>query len=293
MEIGVVTYEPEVIKGFDINIYYVKRADGSIFQPAEQMFNDVTCFCDAKAIRKNPGMVAISKDGPALRNNRKVNMPWDYLCPTEESYKKQLLELIDDLGNRTRGVILNLYHFPEEGFCTCSRCQKLWHDSGLEWTNWRVKIVTDFIAEAGNMVKGTFATEIWPDPVLSKERFGVDFGQIAKYIDFFHIPLSANDYTTMYWVDMLTRIFTRILQKPVYIELSAELPNDMKLEALLKTMAYVSRHNVKGIFLLVHDVKNAEQVCKYAIQNKELQKWFETHGFHKMLEIIEKWKEFY
>lgn len=293
MEIGVVTYEPKIIRGFDVNIYYVKRADGSVFQPAEQMFNDVTCFCDAKAIRKNLGTVAISKDGPALRNNRKVNMPWDYLCPTDEGYKKQLLELIDDLGKRTKGVILNLYHFPEEGFCTCPRCQKLWHNSGLEWINWRVKTVTDFIEEARNRVKGTFATEVWPDPVLSKERFGVDFGQLAEHIDFFHVPLSANDYTTMYWVDMLTRIFTRILQKPVYVELSAELPNEMKLEALMKTMAYVSRHNIKGIFLLVHDTKNAEQVCKYAIYNKELQKWFETHGFYKMLGVIEKWKEFY
>lgn len=296
MKIGIVSYQPERVEGFDFQIYYSKRADGSIFPPAEHMYNDITCFCDAKAIRENPEMAAVSNEGPALRKNRKINMPWDYICPTHEGYKEKILRFIEEMGDKeVQGVILNLYHFPEEGFCVCPRCMKLWHLSGLNWVDWRVQTVTNFIKEAREKVRNVkaFAVEIWPDPVLSRERFGIDFEQISKHIDFFHVPLSANDYTTMYWVEMLTRIFTKILRKPVFIELSAEMPNDVKLSALLKTMAYVSRHNIEGIFLLVHNSDNARRVCEYAIRNEEMQKWFKNHGFSRMLEIIEKWREFY
>ncbi|MEM2911439.1 MAG: hypothetical protein QW146_02920 [Candidatus Bathyarchaeia archaeon] len=296
MKIGIVSYQPERVKGFDFQIYYAKRADGSVFPPAEHMYNDITCFCDAKTIRESPEMAAVSKEGLALRKNRKINMPWDYICPTHENYREKILRFIEDMGDKKiQGVILNLYHFPEEGFCVCPRCMELWRLSGLNWVDWRVQTVTSFIKEAREKLRNVkaFAVEIWPDPVLSRERFGIDFDQLAKYVDFFHIPLSANDYTTMYWVDMLTRIFTKILQKPVYIELSAEMLNEVKLGALLKTMAYVSRHNVEGIFLLVHSCKNAEEVCEYAVKNGELQKWFERHGFTRIMEIVEKWKSFY
>lgn len=296
MKVGLVSYTPETVKGFDVHIYYVKRADGTVCSPLEGTFNDVTCFCDAKAIRETPELVAVSKDGPALRRNRRLNMPWDYVCPTNEEYRARLLDFIKDMGRRNiEGVILNLYHFPEEGFCICSRCMELKHKSGLSWIDWRVKMVTDFVNEARDQMGDSrvFAVEIWPDPVLSRERFGVDFKKLSGFLDFFHVPLSAHEYTTMYWVDMLTRIFTRILDKPVYIELSAEVPTESKINALLKTMAYVSRHNVEGIFLLVYDSENARRICEYAVRNLELQSWFRAHGFSKMLELVDKWRQLY
>ncbi|MEM1660339.1 MAG: hypothetical protein QXR17_04255 [Candidatus Bathyarchaeia archaeon] len=296
MKVGVVTYTPEPVKGFDINIYYVKRADGTVRSPAEDMYNDFTCFCDAKAIRLKPELAALSAEGPATRRNRRLNMPWDYVCPTNEEYREKILQLISEIGRRNvEGLIINLYHFPEEGFCTCQRCMELHRKSTLNWIDWRIRVVTEFVKEARERFGSsrTFAAEIWPDPILSRERFGLDFKAISDYLDFFHVPLSAHDYTTMYWVDMLTRIFTRILDKPVYVELSAEIPNETKINALLKMMAYVSRHNVEGIFLLVYDSNNAKQICEYAVKNNELQVWFKNHGFSRMLELIEYWKQFY
>lgn len=292
MKVGLVSYEPVIVNGFDPHIYYVKRADGSVFSPAEKMYNDVTCFCDAKAIRENPSIVAVSKEGPALRQNRKVNLPWDYVCPTNEDYRGKVLNFVQEISSKDIiGVILNLYHFPEEGFCTCSHCTQLWKESGLNWVEWRTRTVTEFLRQAKERVGNRkFAVEIWPDPVLARERFGIDFHQIADYIDFFHIPLSANDYTTMYWVDMLTRIFTRILGKPIFVELSAELLDDFKMNALLKTMAYVSRHNVEGILLLVHSSADAERIRDYAVKNVELQQWFKRHDFPRIIQIIEDWK---
>ncbi|MCS7114289.1 MAG: hypothetical protein RMJ03_04020 [Nitrososphaerota archaeon] len=295
MKVGLVSYEPTFVKGFDPHVYYVKRADGSLSPPAEKMYNDVTCFCDAKAVRNNPGIVAVSRDGPALRRNRKVNLPWDFICPTDEDYREKVLSFIREASSQDIiGIILNLYHFPEEGFCTCERCSRLWRESGLNWVEWRAQAVTNFIKQAKEVVGSKrFAVEIWPDPVLAKERFGIDFNQIANLVDFFHVPLSAHDYTTMYWVDMLTRIFVRILRKPVFIELSAEMLDEDKLNALLKTMAYVSRHEVEGVLLLVHRSADAEKIRDYAVENVELQQWFEKHNFSKMTQVIDGWKNLY
>ena len=294
MKVGVVTYTPEKVEGFDPHIYYAKWADGSVFQAAKEMQNDVTCFCDAKAIRENPNIVAVSKNGPALRKNRKLNLPFDFVCPTNEEYQTKVLDFIEGLGKeKIQGVTLNLYHFPEEEFCVCPRCVELWRQSGLNWTEWRTQTVTNFIKETRKRVKDGFAVEIWPDPVLAKERFGLDFDQIAEYVDYFHVPLSARDYTTMYWVDLLTRNFIKILKKPVVLELSAEMPNDEKLDALLKTMAYVSRHNLKGIMLLVHNSENARQICRFAVRNSEFREWLKKYEFTEMSQIVENWATFY
>ena len=67
---------------------------------------------------------------------------------------------------------------------------------------------------------------------------------------------------------MLARDFAASLKKPVVLELSAEMPTDEKLNALLKTVAYVSRHNLDAVLLLVHDSENARQVCRFAVQNQ-------------------------
>jgi hypothetical protein len=294
MKVGILTYTPEKVEGFDIHVYYAKWADGSVFPAAKEMQNDVTCFCDAKAIRENPNLVAVSKNGPALRKNRKINLPFDFVCPTNEEYQTKVLDFIEELDReKIQGVTLNLYHFPEEEFCVCSRCVELWRQSGLNWTEWRTQTVTNFVKEAKKRVKYDFAVEIWPDPVLAKERFGLDFDQIAEYVDYFHVPLSARDYTTMYWVDLLTRNFIKILKKPVVLELSAEMPNDEKSDALLKTMAYVSRHNLKGILLLVHDSENARQICRFAVKNSEFRDWLEKYEFSEMSQIVDNWATVY
>ena len=100
MKIGLVTYTPEKVEGFDLHVYYSKRADGSIFPAAREMQNDVTCFCDAKAIREDPSIVAVSNSGSALRKNRKINVPFDFVCPTNSEYRANVLDYVEGLrGN--------------------------------------------------------------------------------------------------------------------------------------------------------------------------------------------------
>ncbi len=292
MKIGTVIYEPTIVEGFDFSFYYAKRADGAVGNAAEGMFNDITCFADAKTIRERPELAAVSKKGAATRANKLFNLPWDFVCPTNEEYRSHLLSFIKNTSEEdVKGVVLNLYHFPEEGFCTCERCLKQQKESGLNWLEWRTRVVTDFVRKAKELVTQTFAVEIWPDPVLAKERFGLDFDSLAKYVDFFHVPLSSQNYLTMYWVDTLTRDFRRLLKKPLYVELSAEVLGEIETKALLRTMAYVSSRGVDAILLLVHTAKQAEEICRNAVEDSNYRSWLDKFGFDNMAKIIEKWEK--
>jgi hypothetical protein len=294
MKVGLVTYTPEKVEGFDMHVYYAKWADGQAFPAAKEMQNDVTCFCDAKAIREDPSIVAISKNGPALRKNRKINLPFDFVCPTNPEYRAKVLDYIEGLGRtEIQGVTLNLYHFPDEEFCVCSRCVELWRQSGLNWTEWRAQEITVFLKQAKRLVKGTFAVEMFPDPVLAKERFGINFERIAELVDYFHVPLSSRDYLTNYWVDLLSRDFLKILSKPVIVELSAEMVTDEKTDALLKIVAHLSRHDLMGVLLLVHDSENAKQICRYAVNNSAFREWLRKYEFAEMTRIVDEWAKLY
>jgi hypothetical protein len=294
MKIGLVTYTPEKVEGFDLHVYYSKWADGQVFPAAKGMQNDVTVFCDAKAIREDPSIVAVSKTGPALRRNRKFNLAFDFVCPTHPQYRAKVLDYIESLSKeKILGVTLNLYHFPDQEFCVCPRCIEHRKKSGLNWTEWRARSVTKFVQEAKAKVKGTFAVEIYPDPVLAKERFGLDLDAIGDLVDYFHVPLSSRDYLTNYWVDLITRDFVASLKKPIVLELSAEMPTDEKLDALLKTVAYVSRHKLDAVLLLVHDSENAKQICRFAVQNTAFREWLAKYEFEEMSRIIDSWAKLY
>jgi hypothetical protein len=294
MKIGLVTYTPERVEGYDIHVYYSKWVDGQVFPPMKGAQNDATCFCDAKAIREDPSLVAQSKNGAALRKNRKANLSFDFVCPTHPQYQAKVLDYVANISKETiEGVTLNLYHFPDEEFCTCPRCTELRKKSGLDWTTWRAETITKFLTDAKAKSKGTFAVEMFPDPVLAKERFGIDFDAIAQLVDYFHVPLSSRDYLTNYWVELLTRDFLKILKKPAVVELSGEMPTEEKTEALLKTVTYLTRTKLMGILLLVHDAENAKQIARYAVNNSEFRDWLNRFDFEEMNQIIDQWEKTY
>ena len=294
MKIGLVTLTPEKVKGYDVHVFYSKTADGQVHPAGKGMQNDVTCFVDAKAIREDPSIVSISKAGPAMRKYRRFNLPFEYVCPTNPTYRLKVLDYIRDLGKETiEGVTLNLYHFPEQEFCVCPRCTEEWHKSGLKWIDWRAQTVTNFLKQAKTLAKGTFAVEMFPDPLMAKERFGIDFEAIAELVDYFHVPLSSRDYLTNYWVDLLTRDFIKLLKKPVVVELSGEMQTEEKTEALLKTVAYLSRHNLLAVLLLVNDSENAKQIARAAVESKTFREWINRYEFSEMIRIVDTWAKTY
>lgn len=294
MKIGLVTYTPEKVEGFDTHVYFSKWVDGQVFPAAKGMQNDVTVFCDAKAIREDLSIVALSKGGPALRRNRKSNLAFDFVCPTHPEYRAKVFDYLDSISKQDiAGVTLNLYHFPDEDYCICPRCTEQRKRSGLNWTEWRARTITAFLKEAKTHTKGMFAVEMFPDPVLAKERFGIDFNAIAELVDYFHVPLSSRDYLTNYWVDTIVRDFVATLKKPVVVELSAEMPTDEKIDALLKTVAYISRHKIDAVLLLVHNSENAKQIAKFAVQNSDFRDWLANYEFKEMSRIVDCWAKIY
>ena len=294
MKIGLVTYKPEHVEGFDPHVYFCKWVDGQSFPAAKGMQNDVTVFCDAKSLREDPSLVSVSKLGPALRRNKKSNLVFDFVCPTHPGYRAKIFRYLDDVCKEDiAGITLNLYHFADQEYCTCPRCTEQQQKSGLSPIEWRAKTITAFLKEAKAHTKGPFAVEMFPDPVLAKQRFGIDFDAIAELVDYFHVPLSSRDYFTSYWVDTIVRDFVAILKKPIVVELSAELPTDDKLDALLRAIAYLSRHNIEAVLLLVHDSENARQVARYAVQNTDFRQWLEVNEFTKMQKIVDAWAKLY
>ena len=133
MKIGLVTYKPEFVEGYDVHVYFSKWVDGQAFPAAKGMQNDVTVFCDAKAIRDDPSLVSLSKGGPALRRNRKSNLAFDFVCPTHPGYRQKVFDYLDSVSKQDiEGVTLNLYHFADQDYCTCPRCNELRQKSGLK-----------------------------------------------------------------------------------------------------------------------------------------------------------------
>jgi hypothetical protein len=277
-----------------MHVYYSKWVDGQVNAAAKGMQNDATCFCDAKAIRADPSLAAVSKDGPALRKNKKTSLTFDYVCPTNPEYQARLFNYIDELSSQPiEGITLNLYHFPEQEFCTCPRCVELWRKSGLNWADWRAQAITAFLAEAKTHIKGTFAVEMFPDPLRAKERFGIDFDAIADLVDYFHVPLSSRDYLTNYWVELIAGDFVKILKKPVVVEISGEMPTPEKTDALLKTVGQLSKLDLLGTLLLVHDSENARQIARFAVHDPTFRDWLSRSNLPKMDRIVDNWAKTY
>jgi hypothetical protein len=97
----------------------------------------------------------------------------------------------------------------------------------------------------------------------------------------------------MYWADTLTRDFLKLLKKPMFVELSAEISRPIETKALLRTVAYLSKYNLEAILLLVHDAERAKAICKTAINDTNYRKWLDEFGFDDMKKILEKWENIY
>ncbi len=69
--------------------------------------------------------------------------------------------------------------------------------------------------------------------------------------------------------------------------------NEEKTEALLKTMAYLSKHDLKAVLLLVHDSENARQIARYAVHNGDFRDWVNKNEFTEMNRIVEDWAKIY
>lgn len=259
MKLGVVLDKPELVEDFDLIFYSIKPVSGRISKAEEHIYNIVSCFGDNKTAREKPEWVAISEHDKATRGNERHNFLWDWICPTNEDYVKSILNLIDEASKvNIAGIHLDCIRFPEEEYCSCQRCKKMWRESNLKWGDWKSDIINGFIEEASNSAKGSFSITLTPDPCSPKKRFGIDFTTFAKHADFFVLPLYDTAYSTTYWVEVLARYFRRRVRIPLYIELYAGHPRP-PTKNILKAMNSVSKY-CDGIIFATYNTSIAEEL---------------------------------
>ena len=298
MKFGSFLFAPEAVEGFDLQVYRLKPETGVIGTPVDYMYNNIACFGDNVNAQKHPDWVAVSKDGPALRTNKKNNVRWDILCMTNPQYLDWILNFIENAAEKAPGITLSSIHFADHGFCVCPRCVELWRQSGLNWVDWRVQTVTNFIKEARERVKKTnkpFIVGLLPDPVLSKERFGIDFDQLANYADAFIVPIFSKSYATPWHFETLARSFKKLLKKPVYINIYVYGPGDDPSEVpavsdILKLSARVCRTGVDGIFYLAANAQRLREFQKAAVQSDKVLKELEEYGGEEVLNLVNRWR---
>ena len=261
MKLGIVINKPKPIENFDLTFYHIKDVSGKVNKAAEQIYNIISCFGDNKTAREKPEWIALSKNDKAIRGNKKHNFLWDWICPTNENYIEYLFSLIDEASKvKIAGIHLDCIHFPEEEYCVCPRCIEMWRKSNLEWAEWKSNIINKFIEAASKRVKGSFSISLYPDPWLSKERFGIDFATLTKYVDFFIIPLYDTSYSITYWMETLVRSFRKQIKAPIYIELYAGHPKP-SIKNVIKVMSLLSNYS-DGIIFAAYDTYIAEEIQK-------------------------------
>ena len=293
IKIGVLTGQPEPVKGFDLTSYYVKSCTGKIVKAVDNVTNIITCFGDNRTARKKPEWTAVSEAGKAVRANRSNRFLWDQICPNVEEYKATLFDLITEtLKTDVSGIRLDCIGFPESEYCTCMRCIEGHRKSNMEWGDWRAEVITEFIREASKRVKEkgkSFSVMLLPDPCFGKERYGEDFRSLARYVDFFSVPIYDLTYSTTYWLKTLAYDFFKQLEKPLYVELYAAEPGP-KLKNVLAATVAVSDY-VEGVILATHDSVRAKEIQDRLANDTEFTHFLERNGGDSMMDIIRKWKE--
>lgn len=299
MKFAVFLYHPQPAEGFDINFYRVKPESGTVGKPTPHMYTNIACFGDNQKAKEHPTWIAVSKDGPATRANKKYNFRWDILCMTNPKLVEETLNFIEENARISPGISLSSMHFADHGFCVCPRCAKLWRQSGLDWIDWRAKTVTEFVKEAKKRVGGKpLFINILPDPVLGKERFGYDYDELAKYADAFVVPMFSRSYVTPWYFETLARAFKKILKKPVFVNIYVFGPGETldtvpTVEQILTVSCRIARTGVDGIIYLAENAERIREFQKAATQSKSLLEKLEGYGGEEVLRQVEKWKNLF
>lgn len=292
-------YERERTAGFDFHVLRVKLETGDRIPPEQEMYSNIAVFADTAITREQPDWISQSPFGPARIGNNNFNIYWNVVCATQPDYRAEQLDYIEDVDRHSPGVWLNSQYFADHGHCTCSRCRKLWKESGLSWLEWRRKEVTDYISQVRERVKKELVMCIQPDPVTAYERYGVNFNDLAKYADAFNVVMFSKSYATPWYWEMLARAFKKLLQKPVYISLYVLGPGDSAKDVpsaseLLTVSVRCARTGVDGILYLANGASQIRDFQKAAVDKVALRNSLNSYGnrsVQEILDLIKSWEK--
>ena len=258
---GVVTRnEPEVAwNEFDRACYEVKDVTGRAAEPIEGAVNMVSCFGDNAAAERDPDLVPVSANGERATRDRPY-FDWDYVCPSHEDYRAGLLETVADAAAAAPDVRLDDVGFPRAEYCHCDRCEARFADSDHEeWGAWRTSVITDFVAEARDLVPGDLLLTLYPDPYPGhlEARAGIDVDALATHVDEFVVPIYDMAYTTTYWLEVIASGFADRLARPFSVELYAV---NVDLDNLVTAIEVAEAYGES--VLLGYDASNARAALR-------------------------------
>lgn len=208
---GVVTRNAEELEWpeFDCGFYETKSVTGQHVDPVPEAVNLISCFGDTATAATDPDLAPVDADGNRATKEH-PDFEWGYVCPSNESYRNGLLEVIEACTIANDDVRLDEVGFPRDEFCRCERCEDAFAASDYDdRAAWRASVVTDFVADARERVPGDLyvAVDAYPYPGHLVSRSGVDVEALAEHVDEFVVPLYDTAYATTYWLDSLARAF--------------------------------------------------------------------------------------
>ncbi len=222
---GIVTRNEEEISWseFDRTFFEMKDVTGRATAPVAGAVNMISAFGDNAAVEGDPSLAPVTEDGESATRELPY-FDWDYICPTQETYRKGLLEMVEDAAAVNEDVRLDDVGFPREEYCHCTRCTELFEKSEFDdHQQWRQSIITDFVAEVRERVPGKLYLTLYPDPYPGhlEARSGIDVDALAEYVDEFVVPIYDMAYETTYWIEALAKGFQDRLSTLFSIELYA------------------------------------------------------------------------
>jgi len=246
---GIVTRNEEETtwSEFDLTFFEMKDVTGRATNPVADAVNMISAFGDNAAVEGDPSLAAVSANGaPATRE--RPYFDWDYVCPTQATYRSGILEMVEDAAAVNEDVRLDDVGFPRAEYCYCERCTELFEESEFEdRAEWRRNVITEFVAEVRERVPGRLYLTLYPDPYPGHldERSGIDVDALSEYVDEFVVPIYDMAYETTYWLEVIAKGFEDRLDTPFSIELYAI---NIDVDNLIKAMDVASEYADSVLF---------------------------------------------
>ena len=293
MNFGSFTFKPEKPQGFDFHVLRVKPETGIRLQPLHDMASNIAVFADTLTVQNHPDWVSQSPLGPAKFGNNNFNIYWSVVCPTQPEYREEQLKYIAEVDRQSSGIWLNSQYFADHDHCTCPRCQERWQKSGLNWFEWRRKVINDYMEQIHEVVKKELVFCLQPDPVSSYERYGVDFDDFAKYADKFCVVMFSKNYATPWYWEMLARGFKKLLKKPFYINLyvfgPGDNPNEVPTaEELLTVTVRCARADIDGFLYTADGTQQIVDFQKALVKNSPLREKLKSYGGKPVQDVLDR-----
>jgi choline dehydrogenase-like flavoprotein len=289
--------DEKLVTRFDLVLFPIRQVTGQT-RPAnanEKVRPVISCFGHTPIASKFPNWVAVSEDGlPALpgKRNLRDGFAWGWICPNVDEYRNELLQFVKQAARENwDGLHLDSVQFPEANYCHCHRCKAKFAQSGIsDWHEWRVSVITDWVATAAKEAGKHLSLTIHPDPYFLRERFGIDLNSLKPYLEWCMVPLYCLTYDLTYWLDTFLYAFVRLSPVPVFVELYAVEPPAV---GVLKALATVSKFPVAGVIFYDPYGKKVSELAKILREDKNVRELVASHpnrNFRELAERIAEWR---